>query len=266
MGAFEGLRVLRRWRPDHVGLSFSELATLIRAVDPDAAGYDYDAALHLDPLVRVAAPVDDATGFYQHCIEAAIPAFRPVWGRVITLGRKKFVHKLSRDESQCFRIAGLLEDPPTDSIIAWWDRVAALARLQADQARLERAREAERLSLAHESARLVKLGIAARAVWMSIEDNTAGYDIQSFDIGVDGPVNRLIEVKSTIVSPLRFRITRTEWEIARKFGNSYYFHIWDMQSRQLHERTVPDILPHIPTDNQRGRWENAEIPVTALLG
>ncbi len=262
MGAFEGLRVVRLWRPGHAGLAFEELASLICAVDPDAGGYDYGAARQLDPLVRLAAPLEDATEFYQHCIEAAIPAFRPVWGRVITLGRKKFVHKLSRDELQCFRVAGLLEDPPSDGIIAWWDHVAALARSQADQVRLERAREAERLSLTHESARLIRLGINAKPTWMSIEDNTAGYDIQSFDLGVDGPVNRLIEVKSTIASPLRFRLTRNEWEAARKFGDSYHFHIWDMQARQVHERSVRDVLPHIPTDNERGRWENVEIPVT----
>ena len=96
---------------------------------------------------------------------------------------------------------------------------------------------------------------------MSIEDNTAGYDIQSFDPGTEGPVARLIEVKSTIASPLRFWLTRNEWETAKKFGAAYSFHIWDLQGPQLHERTANEILPHIPTDNERGRWANVEYPI-----
>ncbi len=46
-----------------------------------------------------------------------VVSFRPVWSRIITLGCKKFIQKLSRDEVQCFRVAGLLEDPPTGSVI-----------------------------------------------------------------------------------------------------------------------------------------------------
>ena len=113
----------------------------------------------------------------------------------------------------------------------------------------------------YEVKRLVQLGMNMSPVWMSIEDNTAGYDIQSFDLGAEGPVTRLIEVKSTIASPLRFWLSRNEWEIAKKFGAAYFFHVWDMQGPQLHERTVVDIQPHIPSDNERGRWANVQIPV-----
>lgn len=261
MSAFEGLRALRLRKLTYPALSLADLADLVRKIDPDGGSHDYDAAFQLDTIVVASAHATDALGFYQHCIEAAVPAYRPLWGRIITLGRRKFVQKLTRDEMQCFRSAGLLEDPPTGEIIAWWDRVAGVARLQADQARLARAREAESMSLQFESRRLAALGINMAPVWMSIEDNTAGYDIQSFDLGHDGPVTRLIEVKSTIASPLRFWLTRHEWDTARKFGAAYFFHIWDLQGPQLHERTVADILPHIPTDNERGRWENAEIPV-----
>lgn len=39
----------------------------------------------------------------------------------------------------------------------------------------------------------------------------------------------MIEVKSTIASPLRFIVSRNEWEQADKFGPAYLFHVWDMQ-------------------------------------
>lgn len=113
----------------------------------------------------------------------------------------------------------------------------------------------------YEARRMRARGLDRAPVWMSIEDNTAGYDIQSFDVGSEGPVARLIEVKSTIASPLRFLLSRNEWETAKKFGAAYHFHVWDLQGPQLHERTVAEILPHIPTDNEKGKWSNAMIPI-----
>lgn len=99
--------------------------------------------------------------------------------------------------------------------------------------------------------------------WVAIEDNTAGYDVLSYDPGIVQPLNRLIEVKSTIASPLRFQLTRHEWEHACKFGPSYHFHIWDLQAPpyRLYERSAAEIAPHIPKDNEKGRWKLAEIPV-----
>ena len=264
MSAFEGLRALRLRHGLNPGFDLSGLADLLRRVDPDGGNFDFEATFCLNPLVADSAPADDPQAFYQHCIEAAIRAFRPLWGKIITRGRRKFVQKLARDEVQCFRSAGLLEDPPTDGVITWWDRVSALVRLLGDQEKMAQARKAERMSLDYEAKRLARLGIKITPVWMSIEDNTAGYDIQSYDTGEAGPVARLIEVKSTIASPLRFRLTRHEWETAKKFRAAFYFHIWDMSGPRLHERTVSDIEPHIPTDNERGRWENAEIPVVQI--
>ena len=127
-----------------------------------------------------------------------------------------------------------------------------------------RAREAEQLTLKHEAERLARLGIRIPPVWMAIEDNTAGYDIQSFDLGAEGPVARLIEVKSTIASPLRFFLSRNEWETAKKYGGTYHFHIWDLQVPRLYERTVADIAPHIPTDNEKGSWSTVHIPVVQV--
>ena len=105
------------------------------------------------------------------------------------------------------------------------------------------------------------VGVTLEPLWMSIEDNTAGYDIKSYDPGPEGPTARLIEVKSTIMSPLRFQLSRNEWNTAQKYGAAYYFHVWDMQSRRLHVRTVADIRPHIPSDNVDGEWRNVEIRI-----
>ena len=39
------------------------------------------------------------------------------------------------------------------------------------------------------------------------------------------------------------------------------YRITGLQGPQLHTVTVSDIRPHIPTDNERGKWANVLIPV-----
>jgi hypothetical protein len=68
---------------------------------------------------------------------------------------------------------------------------------------------------------------------LSVEDNAVGYDIQSFGPGAIEPVNRLIEVKSSMRDPPQIFITRNEWEAAIRFGRSYVFHIWQYAKSRL---------------------------------
>ena len=60
-------------------------------------------------------------------------------------------------------------------------------------------------------------------------------------------------------------MTRNEWETALKYSDSYFFHVWDMDKEPavLYEKTADDILPHIPSDNEKGKWALAEIPLGA---
>lgn len=261
--AFEGLRSLYRQREFHPALPLAELTAIVTRVEADSAGLDFEAAFVLAGVVGDAAPVGEGVLFYQWCVVVVILSERPVWAKVMTLGRQKFAQKLARDEQQCFRAAGLLVDPPTPLVIGWWDRIVGHVRLAADQERLERARIAEKLTIEHEVRRLRELGIHREVKWIAIEDNTAAYDVLSFDQGSVEPTNRLIEVKSTVASPLRFQLTRHEWDNACRFGNAYHFHIWDLHAEpyRLYERSVAQVAPHVPEDRQRGRWRNVEIPV-----
>jgi hypothetical protein len=65
------------------------------------------------------------------------------------------------------------------------------------------------------------------------------------------------------MSPLRFIVTRNEWEQAEKFGPAYLFQVWDMQKAPpvLYERTSEQVAAHIPSDNEKGKWKTAEIPL-----
>jgi hypothetical protein len=172
---------------------------------------------------------------------------------------------LSRDEIACLRAARLDEVPPPEDVIDWWDDITSRIRALTDAQKQERGREAERLTFHYEVSRLQKLGLGVRPKWVAIEDNTAGYDVLSYDPSETGPVPQVIEVKSTIASPLRFFVTRNEWEKAQEFGEAYKFHVWDLavEPPRLHIRSLSAILPHIPVDQEKGRWATAIIPLSA---
>jgi len=128
---------------------------------------------------------------------------------------------------------------------------------------MAQARAAEKLTIDHEIQRLGGLGIDKLPVWKGLDDNFGGYYVLSYDAEQFGLVNRLIEVKSTISSPLRFVLTRHEWERALKAGQSYFFHVWDMSKLPpiLYVRTADQVASHIPTDNEKGKWSSAEVPL-----
>jgi hypothetical protein len=256
MSAIEALRVLRSYMQNDTTLSPEQATRIARKFE--ANGVDYPAAAALD-LVMPSASVEaeDAVAFYRTCVETAVLA-NPIWMKTIPLGRQKFVQKLDRDAASCFRCARLLDDPPSDEVIDWWDRLQSMGRRIADQSRLDQGREAERLSLLHEEGRLKALGIGRSPKWVSIEDNTVGYDILSYDPGPTEPVARLIEVKSFRNSG-RFFLSRNEWETARKFGGAYSFHVWDIANRKLSLKSVDEVGCSIPTDNPGGRWDVAII-------
>jgi hypothetical protein len=179
------------------------------------------------------------------------------------LGRLVFVAKLHEDSQKLFEVAGLLVSPPSADVVEWWDTIGHEVMLETDLEKMAQARAAEKLSFEFEKQRLLNLGIETDPVWVGLDDNTAGYDVLSYEPGHPENTNKLIEVKSTAASPLRFYVTRNEWNQALKSKDAYFFHVWDMQKDPavLYVRTVAQVEPHIPTDNEKGKWSNTEIPV-----
>ncbi|MCR4522516.1 DUF3883 domain-containing protein [Bosea sp. 47.2.35] len=268
ISAFEGLRLLRIVISTVPGVTIDACPDALIAHSPQATNYDLGAAMVLHSLVASDATHQNVL-FYRECILAVLLLKMPAFAKLMTLGRGRFIKRIKgddyRDIRSVFREAKLLEDPPSSDDISWWDTIQGRVRLNFDQERLARARQAEALSLASERAELVRLGIERLPVWMAIDDNTVGYDVLSYRPTPTGESNLLIEVKSTIASPLRFYITRNEWENADQVGEAYIFHVWDMEKNPavLHVRTVEQIRPHIPLDNAKGKWKTAEIPIGA---
>ncbi len=264
MGAFDALRSIRMQAAKSGNDDRKQVIEVLRAINADLASLDFSSALELDGVVSPQAVLEFPHQFYRCCLNDLIISQRLGWARIITLGRGKFLRQLERDEQQCFRAAQLTDDPPTPDVVQWWDALSGSMRREYDRGRMERAREAEWLTLQYEVRRLGALGITQQPRWVAIDDNTAGYDVLSYDLAAGAsPRNRLIEVKSTIASPLRFFVTRNEWEQALKFGDAYHFHIWDVSvtPARLYERTALQVSPHIPEDQANGKWATATIPV-----
>jgi hypothetical protein len=150
-----------------------------------------------------------------------IDAHRPWWCRFFPYGRQRLATALTQDELQTFRSAGLFEEVPPAEVVEWWDAFAALIRSAEDERLHAQGRYGERLSLTYERDRLVSLGISEEPKWVALDDNSAGYDIQSYEHTDYGLKNLLIEVKSSQRSPPRLVLTRGEWSAAVRYGDAY---------------------------------------------
>jgi hypothetical protein len=261
MPAFEGLREIRRKLLESPQATLEEIVGSIKATEADALSLDLEASSELHTIVEACDL--DGHGFYRQCIRAVVLSRFPIWVKTMKFGRQVFAAKLDSDDYAIFENAGLLASPPGADVVEWWDVIGHEVKLETDLEKMAQARAAEKMSWDFERRRLRGIGIETDPVWVGLDDNRAGYDILSYEPGVPEKTNRLIEVKSTVASPLRFYVTRNEWNQALKSKEAYYFHVWDMQKipPTLHIRTVADVEPHIPTDNESGKWSNAEIPV-----
>lgn len=262
LSCFEGLRLFRYYRIRFPSYSTLEIKDLIEKVEADGKSLDLNAALHFDKFLDKSCPLDGIQ-FYQECIKSVQLKFQPSWSRLLRQGRARFTRSLNSNEKDVFAAAGLLDDPLSHRVVKWWDDVSSFGRMINDRAKLEQGRRAEILTLDYEKSRLLKLGIDRQPQWLGLDDNYAGYDVMSYDLMPHGVANRLIEVKSTIASPLRFFVTRNEWNQAEASGNAYCFHVWDMSqdSPNLHIRSVEEVARHVPIDSGNGNWTLVEIPV-----
>lgn len=266
ISAFEGLRLLREVQATLVEVPISDCVEPLSKRGGLANALDIEASLALDKLVRADVPHDSVI-FYRECVLAVMVREMPAWAKLMTLGRGRWIQSIRggeyRDIRSVFRETRLLDEPPTSEDVRWWDILKAHVRMNRSDEVSLRSREAERLSLESEAEALKALGIDREPKWVAIEDETVGYDVLSYRLLNGSLANRLIEVKSTIASPPRFIVSRNEWNVADQAGEAYVFHVWDMNKSPpiLHLRTVEQVRPHIPHDNEKGKWKDAEIPL-----
>ena len=253
---------MRKYMLDYPDLSTLKLISLIQSIEADARSLDFEASVHLSKMIKDDFPLG-THDFYQYCIKEVLLQHQPVWAKLMRQGRKRFVNNLDINHRDVFLATGLMKTPAPLSIVTWWDSISGLARQFSDEEKMKQARQAELLTIEHERSRLSKLGIDREPEWLGFDDNFAGYDVSSYNKGATGITNLLIEVKSTTNSPIKFILSRNEWNKAKKANKSYIFHIWDMSKSppNLHIRHVAEVIQHIPEDKGKGSWKNAEIPI-----
>src|SRR6266403_354093 len=254
MSAFEAAFILRRFRVLNPTYQDEQLIESIRSVRADFYPNDYDAGLALERIIPKHLDGTSDVDYFKAAIQGLIDTHQPLWVRLAPGGREYVLQAVSINGTQCFRNAGLLETPPGRDVSDWWDALAARVRNERDARLLDRGREAERRSLAFERCRLRALGIDREPRWVSIEDNNAGYDILSYDPGAIEPVNKIIEVKSSIQEPPRIIVTRGEWNAALTYGDAYVFQVWGVGAIKPIEISVASMAAHVPLDQGVGGW------------
>ena len=254
IAAFSAFVRIRDYLAKSENLDLASAVDLVRQINADATGLDYVGGIAIHGLLDNRPHwVDEQSGL-RFVVAELVRMSQPWWLRLIPYGRDKVRSALDVDQVQCFREAGLFDPVPSPEIIAWWDEVGATMRGVIDAERMIGAREAERLSLEYERDRLKRLGISVEPEWVSLEDNTLGYDIRSYDVSDGEVVARLVEAKSTTSESIF--ITRNEWENAAGAEAQYVFHVWKLPDRTLAEYPVAVIRPNIPVDQDSGRWQN----------
>lgn len=259
MSAFTPLLGIKRYVLEHPEASPIEAAEALRRTDADYAAADFGTALKLFEILPSQIDFADAKLGIRAALSHLIETRQPWWCHLFPLGRQLVANGLNTDEVQTFRSAGLMDHPPSLDVVEWWDRVASQMRTLEDEARSAKGREAELLTLAYEEDRLAALGMALKPRWIAIEDNTAGYDVLSYEPSEFGAVNQLIEVKGTTDKAPRMFLTRGEWAKAVQYAAAYRFHVWKFPSQTLTVFTVAEIAEHIPSQTGSGEWVEVEI-------
>lgn len=262
MGTLTALAAIRRYIKTHPDVTATQAAIALQEIDADLAGCNFGKAVHLHTVLPHALSFEPMEEGARVAIRFLINRNKPFWVRSFPFGRQRVLPLLDEYEIQCFRAAELFDDPPSLAVVQWWDDIATTVRAELDGELLAQGRDAEVLTLDYEAKRLTSLGLDVTPHWTSIEDNNAGYDIKSYDPGDIEPVARQIEVKSSFQKPPRFHLTRKQWETALKFGDRYFFYIWEMPQNIRHERTVEEVRTHIPQDQAEGEWQEVIIALT----
>lgn len=242
--------------------SIDEIIKQLRRGPVSTATYDFERAKQLIELVGWETFIIESSRHeqLQQTLKNLVLIIKPFWARISYLGRTKVKQILTDDELQCLNFAGLLVDNPSDNVINWWETIGKFFRILDDDKKMEIGKEGERRSLELETERLLECGINNKPKWISIEDNTAGFDILSYRNPSPVDISEIkIEVKACTYSPVHFIITKNEWKTALEYKNNYIFHIWNLENNELIEIDVEEMKLHIPTNNGLGKWGNVKI-------
>jgi hypothetical protein len=184
----------------------------------------------------------------------------------ITGGRDYFLNFIDENFEQILNDAGLYDeinlDKEGEKIRYWWDDLSDFVRELVDDKKLILGREGEKKTLLYEIDKLNKLHIKKKPRWISYEDNTAGFDILSWD---ENENEIFLEVKTTNNSNGLFYLTKNEWRFSISKKKKYFIYVW------IQDQSEPKIITYDELNSNKFKIEdssNAEwqtIKVTPIL-
>ncbi|UPT64925.1 MAG: DUF3883 domain-containing protein [Hyphomonadaceae bacterium JAD_PAG50586_4] len=258
VSAFTAVELIRAYKTTY-NVDAVAAASALNRLDASFAAADVEAGLSLDQLLPADIDFVDTVASLRRAICFLIEHHRPHWRPYCASGRRALLEALSLSELQLFDNAALTATIPCLEALEWWYRLQALVRGLENSAKSLQGGKAEILTLMYERERLQALGIGLEPEWVGFETFGVGYDVRSYDPGPYGPVARLIEVKSSKRNPPRMILTRGEWDAAKKYGDSFVFHLWRLPKEERVEYSVAEIAAHVPDDSGQGRWSFLEI-------
>lgn len=269
--AFEPLKELRRYLGNNPELTPEAACAALIEIDEAFVASDYEAALELHTMLDTSLLFNDFTMDLRKAISSVILISRPEWAKRIYLGRIKFLNELDDVDSEvrrCFDQAGLFAEAKPGDVADWWYDLNHQMRGFLNLDNMMQGRKAEEKTLELETAECLRLGITAAPIWKSLDNNTLGFDIQSYrPSGNEFPTNLLIEVKSSSRNPPVAIISREECLKAKTSKDAYRFYVWhviDGNPKHLSIWTYDMIEEHIPQDRGKGIWTNVAIPLRAV--
>lgn len=194
---------------------------------------------------------------YRLIIKQYILLERPAWAYRIPFGRREAFLFMNKDEQFCFSEASLMDDPPSEETIKWFDEITSVIRKTANEEKNNTGRIGEKKTIIFEKNR-TKID----PEWISIDSNLVGYDIESVRSTTDlSPI--YIEVKTTLDNFEKsvFHVTSNEWNSALG-RNDYFFYLWVINRLQPRLAIITPMMlqQYIPINQEYGVWESAAIP------
>ena len=229
----------------------------IRYGSASIAQFDFDSARGVAERFGESvfdASLDDMNAF-RNTIFNLIELARPAWRRTVLFGRAAVFKLLDADTLQSIQVASLADAIPDLDCAKWWTNLEARIRVSEAESLTSDWRDAEFRTLLNERKKLS--GTDLVPIWTSLDDNTAGFDISSWELPVNGlpALPKYIEVKYSSSIP-RFFISRNEWGFAVRHPKAWELQFWLGERSEPILREVTWLEQHIALNRGNGRWES----------
>ena len=184
----------------------------------------------------------------------------------ITGGRDYFLNYIDENFEQLLNDAGLYSEINLSKegreIGNWWDDLSVFVRNLEKDKKLDQGREGEEKTIRYEINKLKKLDIKKKPKWISYEDNSAGYDVLSWD---EEQNKIFIEVKATNNTNGLFYLSKGEWRFSVSAKDNYFIHVWIQDKKEPRIITYSELNSknYKIEDSSNAEWE--KIKITPVL-